>query len=53
MAKASKINITPLHDRVIVRAAAAETKTSGGIIIPDTAKEKPQRGRIFIAFKKM
>jgi chaperonin GroES len=44
MAKASKVNITPLHDRVIIRAAAAETKTAGGIIIPDTAKEKPQRG---------
>lgn len=44
MAKASKVSITPLHDRVIVRAAAAETKTAGGIIIPDTAKEKPQRG---------
>ncbi len=46
MAKASKINITPLHDRVIVRAAEAETKTAGGIIIPDTAKEKPQRGTV-------
>ncbi len=46
MAKATKMNITPLHDRVIVRAAAAETKTAGGIIIPDTAKEKPQRGTV-------
>jgi chaperonin GroES len=46
MAKASKVNITPLHDRVIVRAAEAETKTAGGIIIPDTAKEKPQRGTV-------
>lgn len=36
--------ITPLHDRVIVKPAEAETKTAGGIIIPDTAKEKPQRG---------
>jgi chaperonin GroES len=36
--------ITPLHDRVIVRPAKAEEKTAGGIIIPDTAKEKPQRG---------
>ena len=44
MSKASKVSITPLHDRVIVRPAAAETKTAGGIIIPDTAKEKPQRG---------
>ena len=41
---AKKINVTPLHDRVIVRAAAAEEKTKGGIIIPDTAKEKPQKG---------
>lgn len=42
-------NITPLHDRVIVKPAAAETKTAGGIIIPDTAKEKPQRGSIIAA----
>ncbi len=46
MAKATKVAITPLHDRVIVRAAEAETKTAGGIIIPDTAKEKPQRGTV-------
>lgn len=46
---AKKVNITPLHDRVIVRPAAAETKTAGGIIIPDTAKEKPQRGTIIAA----
>lgn len=39
-------NITPLHDRVIVKAAEAETKTAGGIIIPDTAKEKPQNGTV-------
>lgn len=44
--KTSNIHITPLHDRVIVKAAEAETKTSGGIIIPDTAKEKPQRGHV-------
>ncbi len=43
---AKKLNVTPLHDRVIVKAAAAEEKTSGGIIIPDTAKEKPQRGTV-------
>ena len=42
----SKVNITPLHDRVIVKPAAAEEKTAGGIIIPDTAKEKPQKGSI-------
>jgi chaperonin GroES len=35
---------TPLHDRVIVQPAPAEEKTAGGIIIPDTAKEKPQLG---------
>jgi len=36
----------PLHDRVVVRRIAAEDKTKGGIIIPDTAKEKPQEGEI-------
>jgi chaperonin GroES len=45
MAK-SNVNVKPLADRVLVEASAAETKTSGGIIIPDTAKEKPMRGRI-------
>ena len=34
----------PINDRVVVKAAAAEEKTSGGIIIPDTVKEKPQKG---------
>ena len=43
---AKKVNVTPLHDRVIVRPAKAEEKTAGGIIIPDTAKEKPQRGTV-------
>lgn len=42
----SKVNIKPLADRVLVEPAAAETKTAGGIIIPDTAKEKPQKGTI-------
>ena len=42
----TKINITPLADRVLVQAAAAETKTASGIIIPDTAQEKPQKGSI-------
>jgi chaperonin GroES len=46
---AKKLNITPLHDRVIVKPAAAEEKTAGGIIIPDTAKEKPQRGTVLAA----
>ncbi|HET6990668.1 MAG TPA: co-chaperone GroES [Bacteroidia bacterium] len=38
--------IKPLADRVVVEAAPAETKTAGGLIIPDTAKEKPQRGKV-------
>ena len=42
----SKLNIKPLADRVLVEPSAAETKTSSGIIIPDTAKEKPQKGNI-------
>jgi chaperonin GroES len=46
---AKKLNITPLHDRVVVKPAPAEEKTAGGIIIPDTAKEKPQRGTIVAA----
>ncbi len=41
-----EIKIKPLADRVIIEAAAAEEKTAGGIIIPDTAKEKPQRGKV-------
>ncbi len=36
----------PINDRVVVKPAPADTKTKGGIIIPDTAKEKPQRGEI-------
>ncbi len=39
----------PLHDRVVVRRITAEEKTKGGIIIPDTAKEKPQEGEIIAA----
>lgn len=39
-----KLNIKPLADRVVIEASQAEEKTSGGIIIPDTAKEKPQKG---------
>jgi chaperonin GroES len=45
MAK-SNVNVKPLADRVLVEPAMAETKTIGGIIIPDTAKEKPMRGKI-------
>ena len=46
---AKKLSATPLHDRVIVKPAAAETKSAGGIIIPDTAKEKPQNGSVVAA----
>ena len=46
---AQTFNVTPLHDRVIVKPAKAEEKTAGGIIIPDTAKEKPQRGTVIAA----
>ena len=42
----SKVNIKPLADRVLVQAEAAEETTASGIIIPDTAKEKPMRGTI-------
>ena len=45
----SKSQITPLHDRVVIKSAPAEEKTAGGIIIPDTAKEKPQRGTVVAA----
>ncbi len=40
------MSFRPLHDRVVVRRLTAEEKTKGGIIIPDTAKEKPQEGEI-------
>jgi chaperonin GroES len=50
MAKASTAsaapNIRPLDDRVVVEPLEAEEKTAGGIVLPDTAKQKPQRGRI-------
>ena len=42
----AQVNVKPLADRVLVEPAAAEQKTAGGIIIPDTAKEKPQKGKI-------
>ena len=40
------MNFRPLHDRVLVKRVEAEEKTAGGIIIPDTAKEKPQEGEV-------
>lgn len=42
----AKINFKPNEDRVLVEASPAEEKTSSGIIIPDTAKEKPQKGKV-------
>jgi chaperonin GroES len=42
----AKMNFRPLHDRVVVQRIDAEEKTKGGIIIPDSAKEKPQEGKI-------
>lgn len=41
--------IQPLHDRIIVEAAAKEEKTASGILLPDTAQEKPQRGAVIAA----
>ncbi len=43
---AKNLKIRPLHDRIIVKRLEEETKTKGGIIIPDTAKEKPQEGEV-------
>ncbi len=40
------MNIQPLGDRVVIKALEAEAKTKGGIVIPDTAKEKPQEGKV-------
>jgi len=45
----AKTKFRPLHDRVVVRRIEADNKTAGGIIIPDTAKEKPQEGEIIAA----
>jgi len=42
----SKMKIKPLADKVLIKRVEAETKTKGGIVLPDTAKEKPRRGKI-------
>ncbi len=42
----SKVKFRPLHDRVVVRRVESETKTAGGIIIPENAQEKPQEGEV-------
>jgi chaperonin GroES len=46
MATATKINIRPLEDRIVVRPEESEETTPSGIVIPDTAKEKPQEGTV-------
>ena len=46
-----KLNIKPLSDRVLVEPIEAETKTASGIIIPDNAKEKPQKGKVMAVGK--
>ena len=45
------IGVRPLHDRILVRRMAEEDKTAGGLYIPDTAKEKPQKGEIVASGK--
>lgn len=42
----AKLNMRPLDDRIVVEQSQAEEKTAGGIVLPDTAKEKPQRGTV-------
>lgn len=42
----AKLTIRPLEDRVVIRQIEAEAKTAGGIVLPETAKEKPQRGEV-------
>ena len=49
MSEETPMKFRPLHDRVVVRRVDAEEKTKGGIIIPDTAKEKPKEGEIVAA----
>jgi chaperonin GroES len=48
---AARMKIKPLHDRIIVERIEEETKTAGGLIIPDTAKEKPQQGKVIAVGK--
>jgi chaperonin GroES len=46
MAKETQLKVRPLDDRVVVEPLEADEKTAGGILLPDTAKQKPQRGRV-------
>ncbi len=48
-ASATKLQLKPLADRVVVKKLDAEEKTAGGIVLPDTAKEKPQQGEVLAA----
>ena len=50
MAK-TEVGVRPLHDRILVRRTAEDEKTAGGLFIPDTAKEKPQKGEIIATGK--
>lgn len=43
------ISLTPLEDKIVIKQAEAETKTASGLVIPDTAKEKPQQGEVLAA----
>ena len=47
--KKIKVDLQPLDDRIVIRRLEAEEKTAGGIVLPDTAKEKPQKGEILAA----
>ncbi len=49
MAKAKKVSVEPLDDRVVIMRVEAEETTAGGIVLPDTAKEKPQKGKVLAA----
>ncbi|GMU52438.1 MAG: 10 kDa chaperonin [Candidatus Xenobia bacterium] len=51
MATKTKLNLRPLGERVIVQAVPQEEKTAGGVILPDTAKEKPQQGKVIAVGK--
>lgn len=48
---AQELGVRPLHDRILVKRTAEDEKTAGGLFIPDSAKEKPQRGEIVAAGK--
>lgn len=47
----AKVEVRPLHDRILVRRMNEEEKTAGGLFIPDTAKEKPQKGEVIATGK--